>query len=531
MRKGGWADIFSKPPCSKTPLHIVNKTSMMGKFDLMWSKTQLASVIFAGALLAGCGSSETEETPSSSVASSTSSAAVSSPVVSSSSSVSSVTSSSSSVPVVEVEPQDYDHCVDGFRPHETDGSISTEGWVHEQGGEQDVAVDPIVFNYMYENGWQDAHVLWHQARTCSSLGGFGSASINGLPSACDFPELLPTQNDCEGDENGLDFLAGHSIMMYQLRELWPSHLPSFSGWESFPRNKEDFPAPIQDRFKGWSAEILAAADIGDNIEDNIDMFPNEGALGTWISCAIMPGASETIGGSTGGFGGFGNGADFSINRNLHFALHDQAAPPNNTKHSVNNTNNNLDSFMFWKLHSWIDHVWLRYRAAKNIPNSEQIFEDVMVEQCREMDAWREISVEARGEAGHPNNQDNEEPYVEIAEGGFFHENVRPAFERVCTQCHGQGGEAGLQLGSQISSTEIVEQLINRESNHAADQLMVVPGAPEQSWLYLKATGESANINPTCIVTGCESPMPGLTDEELENLRQWIADGAPLPIIL
>lgn len=488
------------------------------------SRLPLAGITLLGAVLTGC------QTPDPSDPSS-------------SSSVTSVSSngSSSSSPVVTdpnppVIPQDYDHCIDGFRPHPTDGLISDGGTRHERNGEIDVSVDPVVFNYMYDNGWQDAHVLWHQARTCGGFGGAGFG-INDLPSACSFPELLPTQNDCQGDENGLEFLAAHSIMMYQLRELWPSHTEQFSGWETFPRTAEDYPPEMRDRFKGWSQEILEAADIGDNIEQHIDKFANDGEFGTWVSCAIMPGATSSgvgTGGFGGGFGGFGGagGADFSIQRNLHFALHDQAAPIRNQKHAVNNNNQNIDAYLFWKLHSWIDHVWRRYREAKNLPNHDQNFKDIMVDQCREMDEWRKIGMETRGADGHPNQ--DEKVYIEVPEAGFFHENVRPAFESAgCSSCHGEGEEAGLRLGYEISSTEIVERLVNHESHYTEGYNLVVPGNPDQSWLYLKASGESQNRDVQCkgISSGCNSHMPGLSAEQLENLRKWIADGAQLPTIL
>ncbi len=49
---------------------------------------------------------------------------------------------------------------------------------------------------------------------------------------------------------------------------------------------------------------------------------------------------------------------------LHFVLHAKWARPGNTTHGVNNTNANIDNYMFWKLHGWIDNVWEKYRRAK-----------------------------------------------------------------------------------------------------------------------------------------------------------------------
>lgn len=482
---------------------IININNVNWPSARYWVGVGLAST-----LLAGCG------TPGESSDSSSSSS--SSSVVSSSSS-----SSSSSTPVVE----QGDPCIDGFNPHPTNGTISDGGVVHgeEEYGQADVSVDPVVYNYMYDNGWQDAHVLWHQARTCGGFG--GAAGINGLPSACNFTELLPEQNDCEGDINGVDFFSGHRLMMEQLKELWPDHAEQFTGWDSFPRDPEDYPEELRPYFRGWSNEILEAAEIADNIANNLDMFPTEGALGTWMSCAIMPGSGG------GGFG-FGNGPDFSIDRNLHFGLHNNGVPTRNQKHAVNNNNNNIDAYLFWKLHGWIDKVWEEYRTAKGKTRADEDYKAEMLEQCREMERWREISVEARGEAGHPNREPDETGPGGGVERGVFAEVIQPALEEArCTTCHGAGEQANLRLGYQVTSREVVEGLVNRPSWNAAGYSLVVPGDPDRSWLYLKASGLSTSADVTCQATGaCTQAMNGLTDQQIEVLRQWILDGAPAPTV-
>ena len=60
---------------------------------------------------------------------------------------------------------------------------------------------------------------------------------------------------------------------------------------------------------------------------------------------------------------------------------------------------------------------------------------------------------------------------------------------------------------------------------------VVPGAPEQSWLYLKVTNTAQNAGCTgnCNTEGM--PPTGkveLSADQLDTIRQWIADGAPAP---
>lgn len=477
----------------------------MSYFSGQWPSghLKLTGMVVSALLVSACG---TPTTSSSSSANVSSSVAVSSK---------SSSSSSSSSPVVG---QDYDHCTDGgFQPHYANGQISDGGYAHVQNNETDLSVDPNVYTYMYKNGWQDAHVLWHQARTCSNFGG-GFAS-GGLPSACTFTDIIPKgANDCTGDKAGVDFFSGHRTMMYQLRELWPDHQEQFTGWDTFPTKEEDYPPALRGYFNQWSAEILAAAEIADNIEQHLDMFATEGELGSWISCAMLPN---------------GGGPSFSIAKNLHFALHGNGVPTRNQKHAVNNNPVNIDSYLFWKLHGWIDNVWEKYRIAKGKTRDDADYKAEMLEQCREMDAWREIGMETRGDAGHPNQDEGFVPLPN--ETGFFHDVIAPALEKArCTTCHGAGFEqtGGLRLGYQVTSSEVVDGLLTKPSAHAQGYRLVVPGKPEESWLYLKATGLSTTSGATCVgVGGCQSEMSGLTDEDLNNLREWILNGAERPILL
>src|SRR5690606_29583613 len=125
-----------------------------------------------------------------------------------------------------------------------------------------------------------------------------------------------------------------------------------------------------------------------------------------------------------------------------------------------------------------------------------------------------------------------EPQEPTEESGYFHEMVRPALEEGgCTGCHGPGESAGLRLGYNISSAEIVQRLVNADSAHAQGYKLVVPGNPDSSWLYLKASGASQNTNAVCnqaAQSTCKQPMPGMTQAGLNALRQWMLDGASAP---
>jgi hypothetical protein len=74
-----------------------------------------------------------------------------------------------------------------------------------------------------------------------------------------------------------------------------------------------------------------------------------------------------------------------------------------------------------------------------------------------------------------------------------------------------------------------------DSANAEAYRLVVPGDPEHSWLYLKASGGSKTISVVCRdgANGCKQSMPpgggaGLTQTELAALYKWIKDGAPVP---
>ncbi len=70
------------------------------------------------------------------------------------------------------------------------------------------------------------------------------------------------------------------------------------------------------------------------------------------------------------------------------------------------------------------------------------------------------------------------------------------------------------------------------SVHGGSFARVTPGAPEQSWLYLKASGGSTTAS--CSAAECNlqvMPPVGevtLSAAELDTLRSWIAAGAPAP---
>ena len=80
-------------------------------------------------------------------------------------------------------------------------------------------------------------------------------------------------------------------------------------------------------------------------------------------------------------------------------------------------------------------------------------------------------------------------------------------------------------------------LVDKPSRDGGQYKLVVPGDPERSWLYLKASGKAAaagcmpSATAQCI-DGVMPPsatgMPTVSAAELQTLRQWIQDGAKPP---
>lgn len=220
---------------------------------------------------------------------------------------------------------------------------------------------------------------------------------------------------------------------------------------------------------------------------------------------------------------------------LHFVLHAKWARPGNTAHGVNNTEANIDNYMFWKLHGWIDNVWEKYRRAKGLTPDDPKLQADLAAQCQEMDTLVQIIRDNLKPGDLP---DPDEPLPH--ETGFFHEQVRPIFESMtnkCSGCHAErGANARLSLGGHISSKAIVAGLVNKPSRSGGQYKLVVPGDPDKSWLYRKIADQAKNAGcqPSAeaqCITGVMPPAmngPTLSAAELQTVRQWILDGAKGP---
>jgi hypothetical protein len=420
------------------------------------------------------------------------------------------------------EHTNKDHCLEGYDPLPSDDTMAAGPSIFTpaNGGASDTVVQPEVLQWMVEKEWQGAHVIWHAVRGCASGTAGGLLAPLGLPDLCqDYPFLIPEDQTCQSAGDGYQFLLFHRHMIEVMKQLWPKHASDFDGFAKFPTTKAELPEVWDQEDPTWSTQILEAADIADNIEQHLDLFPDEGALGFWLQCAVGTRAPAF--------------APQMPYIGLHFNLHDEWSRGANSTHGLNNGQVNITNYMFWKLHGWIDKVWEKYRVAKGITTDAaavQKYESDMVAQCREMDIEVEILQESTGE------QPVFDCPPEVDETGDFHTKVRPILENDanhCASCHGPAQTspyAGLTLGGSISSKCVIERLKGRDSISGGQYQLVVPGDPENSWLYIKAAGLADGAGCVDGTNPCNTaPMPPsgrtMTDADLAILYDWIAAGA------
>jgi hypothetical protein len=98
-------------------------------------------------------------------------------------------------------------------------------------------------------------------------------------------------------------------------------------------------------------------------------------------------------------------------------------------------------------------------------------------------------------------------------------HLEPLVTARCLGCHTRE-EPEAQLVFETGSG--YEAMVGRASTQVPDQMLVVPGDPDASYLWLKLTGDAE------IGKGMPRTVIGsirLSDAELELYRRWIADGA------
>lgn len=367
-------------------------------------------------------------------------------------------------------------------------------------GQVDLFMPQPVLDWMAERVWDESHDLWHAVRQCEM-------PLMGNSICRDRPDLVAGAQTCASARNGYEFLVMHHHMLLAMRQAFPGHPELFEGFEHFPMSADEIPEPLRDGFDGWSRTIRDTAAILDDIENHLDRFPTEGDLGSFMQCGAMSAGQS------------------GVHAALHFKWAQFGSPRN-----LGDQTRNLGNYMFWKLHGWIDTVWLRYRAAKGLDGSAS--DDLQAEleaeleaQCWEMHDLGHVAID-RGLRTTSDSVDLPE------ESGPFHDVIRPILDDNCASCHsGSSPAAGLVLGGAVSSAQLVSSLLGRPTARGGEFLMVVPGRPDRSWLYLRAAGEAQGAGCTGDCSVGVMPPTGevtLTQTELASLRDWIADTAAAP---
>lgn len=395
-----------------------------------------------------------------------------------------------------------------------DEMLTNEPLVWEGGlGGKDLLVPQLVLDWMAENEFESAHDGWHLVRKWDQ-----SCLQSNAPASCRAASRLvmqgleraPIQQGGPGD--GLAFMAMHRHMIHMLKETFPKHTALFDGFTKVPRSGSDKENPVPGHDINWSSDNIKGFDILEDVEKHLDQFPTEDDLGNYIENTYRWTAQTPMEPTN------------QPGSGLHGALHSQWAingsPGNLIEQAVD-----VRNYTFWKLHGWIDNVWEKYRVAKGLTAEDPAYKKIMLEQCNEMFYLKKSN---RNMPMQPTGSTSMSGAMSSAETGQFATQVRPFLDSTCGGCHSAiGPSAGLTLGGMnISSAEVLDGLVGKKSTNGEYNL-IEPGAPERSWVYLKASGDSTTV--MCTSACGRGKMPpsgnGLTAAQLQALSKWIKDGA------
>ncbi len=106
----------------------------------------------------------------------------------------------------------------------------------------------------------------------------------------------------------------------------------------------------------------------------------------------------------------------------------------------------------------------------------------------------------------------------------YSKTIQPIFNRNCAfgGCHDSFTQAA---GLSLEAGESYDEIVNVPSTETALN-RIEPNFPEESYLYLKVTGDYVNV-PGGEGTA-QMPLNGqaLSEEDIMNIETWILDGAP-----
>jgi hypothetical protein len=405
------------------------------------------------------------------------------------------------------------HCLLHTDVDPRDDKLTNDPLTQTVGFSKDLLVPQLVLDWMDEHEFAQAHDGWHLVRKWDQ----SCRTSNATADTCAAAQTLvkqglaraPIQQGAPGD--GYAFMVMHRHMIRMLKMTFPKHEALFSGFEHVPRTTADAQNPTSWKTISWTADNIKGFDTLENIEQHLDQFPTEDDLGQYIENTYKWTAqSPTVAVNAPGSG-------------LHGALHAQwsvnGSPANLIQQAVD-----VRNYTFWKLHGWIDNVWERYRKAKGLREDDPQYQKALMDQCMEMytlqPSHRNMSQQpGTGSAGGA---------APVPETGYFAKNVRPFLDSTCAGCHSPiGPSAGMTLGgSGVSSAEVMKGLVGVKSTNGQYNL-IEPNHPEQSWVYLKASGDVATVSCTGTCNRESMPPSGtaLSAAQLGMLKQWIQNGA------
>lgn len=261
-------------------------------------------------------------------------------------------------------------CLTGFSPQAADGSVFS-GYITEQtpGGAQ-LTIHPDVAQWFGQNGWRRGYALWQQSRYCKSE--FRGSLVPAMVEVCDSGSATPRADRCVDPRDSYDVLAMHRYMLQSIKSAWPHIEEPFAGWQIFPGDPEDYPKAVRSRFSAWPNAVLRAARLADMLpkipyQEVVARWPTEVDFAHWLLCGTEPGE-----------GGMAADALYpALLHNIDFGGGD----------GIDSQGKQLDSYLFWMTHGWLNRVWDKYRMVIGKMVSEPELQAHLIRQCRVLDSW------------------------------------------------------------------------------------------------------------------------------------------------
>jgi hypothetical protein len=390
--------------------------------------------------------------------------------------------------------------------------------INVSNGQYEVQLPKEMLDWLDEHGWVQQHGNWHAVRR------WDQGCIRIFPGqVCQSREQMearglrraPVQEGEPGD--GYAFLVMHRHMIQGLRQAFPKHAPQIiRGFSEMPTSKSHPENPVPWIDVRWSSDQLSSIEWMENVGQHLSAFTSEDDYGNWVQFGAGPGGF--IGGL---FGGSGGSTADRPGGGLHTGLHAQWSVAGSPSPLLDN-NTNVRNYAFWRLHVWLDDMWERYRQAAQRSNQDPAYLQALVDQCEEMHALDERKLNPAGDAGVGRPDAGS-----VTENGVFATQVAPILNAYCggSVCHGADSPT-LGLALTGAAPSLVRQSLVDQQATEVSMALIKPGAPEQSWLFRKISDNFSGVD--CSRGGCTKMPPagaGVTAQELERIRAWIAAGA------